>query len=412
MFLVCKQDEDLKPLQIWTGARDPPNLPHKAEITDHVSHKDGGGIMASARSQRTWAALSFALLVLSCSLSWQGHALAQTPAQDILTYRGGDRDKRVLDGARQEGQVILYTGLVVNVALRPMAEAFQAKYPFVKMTFWRGESEAILAKTSAEIRANNVVGDVIEGTGVGEMAQAADLVQPFYSPISEELPKGLLDPKGLTAPTRLSYFAMAYNTKLVPKDQVPQSFEDLLDPKWKGKIAWRIESASGTSLFLTNLRLAWGEERAMDYFKKLSQQKIVNFGSGSARTLVDRVMAGEYALAVNVFAHFPVISAAQGAPVNAKLLDPVPSTASTISIPKGIKHPHAAMLLVDFILSKEGQAVFSKAGLFPAHPGVPASDVVAQVDPHLAKVPINFVGPTLLDSMEKRSDEIYNELFR
>jgi iron(III) transport system substrate-binding protein len=79
---------------------------------------------------------------------------------------------------------------------------------------------------------------------------------------------------------------MAYNTKLVPKDQVPQSFEDLLDPKWKGKIAWRIESASGTSLFLTNLRLAWGEERAMDYFKKLSQQKIVNFGSGSARTLI------------------------------------------------------------------------------------------------------------------------------
>ena len=70
------------------------------------------------------------------------------------------------------------------------------------------------------------------------------------------------------------------------------------------------------------------------------------------------------------------------------------------------------MLLVDFILSKEGQAVFSKAGLFPAHPGVPASDVVAQVDPHLAKVPINFVGPELLDKMEKRSDEIYNELFR
>jgi ABC-type thiamine transport system substrate-binding protein len=217
MFLVCKQDEDLKPLQIWTGVRDPPNLAQKAEITDHVSRKDGGSIMASARSQRTWAALSFALLGLSCSWSWQGHALAQTPSQDILTYRGGDRDKRVLDGARQEGQVILYTGLVVNVALRPMAEAFQAKYPFVKMTFWRGESEAILAKTSAEIRANNVVGDVIEGTGVGEMAQAADLVQPFYSPISEELPKGLLDPKGLTAPTRLSYFAMAYNTKLVPK---------------------------------------------------------------------------------------------------------------------------------------------------------------------------------------------------
>ena len=331
---------------------------------------------------------------------------------DILTYRGPDRDARVLEQARKEGQVVIYTGLVVNVALRPMVDAFQARYPFVKMSFYRGESEAIVAKTSAEIRANNVVGDVLEGTGVGELALAANIVQPFHSPMSDALPKQLLDERGLTAPTRLSYFAMAYNTKLVPPDKIPQSYEALLDPMWKGKIAWRIESASGTALFLTNLRLAWGEDRALDYFRKLAGQKIINFGSGSARTLVDRVMAGEYPLALNVFAHFPVISAAQGAPVNSMLLDPVPSTASTISVAKGAKHPAAAVLLIDFMLSKDGQGVFSKAGLFPAHPGVPPSDVVATVDPNIAKVPVNFIAPDVLDKYEKRSDEIYQELFR
>ena len=342
---------------------------------------------------------------------------ATLPAQaaendELLMYRGADRDQRVLDGARKEGQVTIYTGLVINVALRPMTEAFQKKYPFVKMNFYRGESEQIVAKVSAEIRANNTVGDVLEGTGVGEMAMASGIVQPFHSPMSEFLPKQLLDARGLTAPSRVSYFAMAYNTKLVPPDQVPQKYEDLLDPKWKGKISWRIESASGTALFLTNLRIAWGEDKALDYFKKLAGQKVINFGSGSARTLVDRVMAGEYALALNVFAHFPVISAAQGAPVNSKLLDPVPSTASTISVSKGSKHPAASMLLIDFILGPEGQQVFSKAGLFPARADVPPSDVVATVDPNIAKVPVNFIAPDTLDKYEPRSNEIYNEYFR
>ncbi len=337
---------------------------------------------------------------------------AQAAGEDILTYKGPDRDQRVLEGARKEGQVVIYTGLVVNVALRPMVDAFQAKYPGVKMNFWRGESEAIAAKISAEQRANNMVGDVVEGTGVGELALAANIIQPFHTPMREFLPKTLQDPQNLTAPTRVSYFAMAYNTKLVPADKVPQRYEDLLDPMWKGKISWRIESASGTALFLTNLRIAWGEERALDYFKKLSGQKIINFGSGSARTLVDRVMAGEYPLALNVFAHFPVISAAQGAPVNSKLLDPVPSTASTISIVKGAKHPHASLLLIDFMLGKDGQEVFSKAGLFPARPDVAPSPVVAAVDPNVAKVPVNFILGETVDKYEKRSDEIYQELFR
>ncbi len=123
-------------------------------------------------------------------------------------------------------------------------------------------------------------------------------------------------------PTRLSYYSIAYNTRLVPADKVPKSYDDLLDPQWKGKIAWRIGSASGTPLFITNLRLAWGEEKARAYFEKLKEQKIVNFGAGSARTLVDRVIAGEYAIALNIFAHHPLISKAKGAPVNSQLLDP------------------------------------------------------------------------------------------
>lgn len=180
------------------------------------------------------------------------------------------------------------------------------------------------------------------------------LTLPFTTPATDALPEMYRDPRGNWVSTRVSYFAIAYNTKMVPPDQVPKSYDDLLDPRWKGKLAWRIGTSSGTPLFITTIRLSRGEEKANEYFDRLAQQKMINFGSGSARTLVDRVIAGEFPIALNIFAHHPLISKAKGAPVNTQLLDPVPSTAGTMIVPKGVRHPYAAMLLADFIVSQEG----------------------------------------------------------
>src|SRR5205085_12009235 len=142
------------------------------------------------------------------------------------------------------------------------------------------------AKISAEVRANNVAADVFEGTGVGEQVVEAKLAQPFTTPALDVYPAAYRDPAGLWVPTRLSYYSIAYNTRLVPPDKVPKSYEDLLDPQWRGKMAWRIGSASGTPLFITNLRLAWGEERAQKYFERLKEQPIVSRGARSACTLI------------------------------------------------------------------------------------------------------------------------------
>jgi iron(III) transport system substrate-binding protein len=300
----------------------------------------------------------------------------------------------------------------VNQALRPIAEKFGKKYPFIKMSHWRADSEDIAQKVSAEVRANNVVGDVVEGTGVGELAVQAGLLIPYRTPAMAAYPKEYSDPNNMWTPTRLSYYSIAYNTRAVPADKVPKRYEDLLDPMWKGKMAWRIGSASGTPLFLTSLRLAWGEDKARAYFGKLKDQKIVNFGSGSARTLVDRVIAGEYAIALNIFAHHPLISKAKGAPVNSQLMDPVASTAATMGIVKGVKHPYAALLLIDFILSKEGQEILLGAEYFPADPAVPPSQLLAPVVPKNAGVPENFVGPDKLMKYTDSSEEIFRELFR
>jgi ABC-type Fe3+ transport system substrate-binding protein len=340
-----------------------------------------------------------------------GAAVAQSP-QDILLYSGPDREQRLIEGAKKEGQVVIYAALIVNQAMRPIAEGFGRKYPFIKLTNWRADSEDIVQKAAAEVRANNIVADVIEGTGAGEEAVEANIVQPYYTPAVAGFAEQYRNPTGLWAPTRLSYYSIAYNTKLVPPDKVPKSYEDLLNPQWRGKMAWRIGSATGTPLFITNLRLAWGEEKARAYFDKLKDQRIVNFGAGSARTLVDRVIAGEYAIALNIFAHHPLISKGKGAPVNSQLMDPVASTAATMSVVKGLHHPYAAMLLVDYILSKEGQGILARAEYFPVDPEVAPLPTLAPVVPKIAGVPENFVGPDKLIKYTNGSEEIFQKRFR
>jgi iron(III) transport system substrate-binding protein len=348
--------------------------------------------------------------VLLATVLCAASARALTPEQ-IVNYRGADREQVLVEGAKKEGQVVLYSALIVNQMLRPLAAGFMKKYPFLKMTYYRADSEELLAKLSAETRANNVVADLFEGSGGGEIAVEAGFTQPFYSPALNDYPKMYLDPKGHLAPTRLSYFSIAYNTKQVPADKVPKTYEDLLDPQWQGKMAWPYAN-TGRYLFLINLRLAWGEEKALAYFRKLAGQKIINFASGSARTLVDRVIAGEYPIAINIYAHHPLISAGKGAPVNAQLMDPVPSASGSLTVLKGAKHPHAAMLLTDFILGREGQEIMAKANYFPARPDVEVAPELAGIVPKRTGYKENFISPQQLKEQLESTDKIIQQLFR
>jgi iron(III) transport system substrate-binding protein len=115
---------------------------------------------------------------------------------------------------------------------------------------------------------------------------------------------------------------------------------------------------------------------------------------------------------LNIFAHHPLISKAKGAPVNSQLMDPVASTAATMSVVKGLHHPYAAMLLTDYILSKEGQGILARAEYFPVDPEVAPLPALAPVVPKTAGVPENFVGPDKLIKYTDSSEDIYQKLFR
>src|SRR5437588_12585696 len=85
-------------------------------------------------------------------------------SEQVLNYRGADREQKLIEGAKQEGQVVLYSALIVNQMLRPLAAGFMRKYPFIKMSYWRADSEELVPKISAEVRANSLIADLFAGT--------------------------------------------------------------------------------------------------------------------------------------------------------------------------------------------------------------------------------------------------------
>lgn len=355
--------------------------------------------------------IAIGVSTLCVGLGLFGYGAADAASlQEILNYNGADRQKVLEEGAKKEGQLTIYSALTINQALRPLVEGFQQRYPYVKTEFWRGDSRKIAQKVLAELRANALVAGVLEGSGLAEIMSAAKAVEKFTTPAIENVPQKYRDPSNEWVPSRISYFGMAYNTKHIPPGTQPKTYEDLLDPKWKGKMAWRAGSESGALLFITAMRLTMGDAKAEDYFKKLSAQKIVNF-DGSARTLVNRTIEGEYPISISVFSHHPVISALQGAPVDVEQMEPVPSLNGTMMVPKGVKQPHAAMLFVDYYLSKEGQEVLKKAGYFPVHKDVKPKEELAKLVPGDTGKEEIFVGPETLFKNRKSSEAINRKYF-
>jgi ABC-type Fe3+ transport system substrate-binding protein len=357
-----------------------------------------------------WAATGIGAAAMVLGLA-TAPAQAMT-AQEILNYKGADREQVLLKGARKEGRMVIYSSLIVNQMLRPLTEAFKKKYPFLEVKYWRGSSGKTFRKVTAEMRAKSLQADVIEGSGITGRIVKAKIGQPFYSPELAAYPMKYRDPQGIWATTRFRYIGGAYNTKKVAAAEVPKTMEDLLNPKWKGKIAWRAgTSSSGQLITITSLVLAWGDKKADAYLAKLAAQDPVPLHM-SNRGVVDRVIEGEYWLAIGASAHHPVISARKGASVGPMLLEPVPSLNATISILKGVPRPHAAMLMVDFILSKEGQTLFQKAGYLPAHPQVPAAKDLQQIVPSIAGRTEYFVSPAALLKTTKKSKKLAKKYFK
>jgi iron(III) transport system substrate-binding protein len=169
-----------------------------------------------------------------------GAAAQQATMAELASYSGPNRMQRLVDGARQEGTLNLYTSVPIE-DMNAVISAFEQKYA-VKVKMWRASAEHVLQRTVVEARASRFEVDVFElGGRELESLHREKILQEVVSPaLKDLLPRAVL-PHRQWVGTRLNIFAVAYNTNLVEQSEVPKSYEDLLDPKWKGRLGIEAE---------------------------------------------------------------------------------------------------------------------------------------------------------------------------
>ena len=315
----------------------------------------------------TTIALAVMLVVL---LSTKGGSFAAS-VEEVALLKSANREKVLIEGAKKEGKVMFYTGLIVDQVVRPLKQAFEKEYPYLQVEFFRGNSERIAQRVLAEYQAKRYDVDLISGSAATTMVKQAGYMQRFYSPHLAEYPAELKDAKGFWGTTNVYFMTLGYNSRMVKAAEVPKTYEDLLHPRWKGQMIWSTSSGSGAPQFIGNLLLTMGEEKGKAYIQKLKSQNIAK-STASARQILDLVIAGEYPLAIQIFNHHAYISKQAGAPVEWQPLEPVTATINTVGLARHAPRPYASMLFLDFLLSKRGQKVVQLSNYLPSHPEMPA----------------------------------------
>jgi iron(III) transport system substrate-binding protein len=324
-------------------------------------------------TQRRLTTLWFVFLFLSIAILpiLSNRLVSAASVEDVALLKSSNREKILIEGAKKEGKVNFYTGLIVDQVVRPVKDAFEKEYPFLQVEFFRGNSERIAQKVLTEYQAKRYEVDIVSGSAATTMVQRAGYMQRFYSPHIAEYPPELKDAKGFWGSTNVYFMTLGYNTRSVKPNELPKTYEDLLNPRWKGQAMWSTSRGSGAPQFIGNILVTMGQEAGKAYLQKLKQQNIAK-STASARQILDLVIAGEYPMAIQIFNHHAYISKTAGAPVEWQPLEPVTATNNTVGVAKNAPHPHAAMLFLDFMLSKKGQRVFQQANYLPAHPEIPA----------------------------------------
>jgi len=205
------------------------------------------------------------------------------------------------------------------------------------------------------------------------------------------------------------FIAAAANIDLVRETDRPASYEDLLQPKWRGRIAWKPNDVTGAWGFIGNVLAMMGEERGLAYLRKLAGQDPAPIGA-STRAILDGVIGGEHALVLGVSAHNTEISRKAGAPVAFLPLGQAWATLHMIGVTSGAPHPRAGRLFVDFVLSREGQEIFRNAGYLPGRADVPP--LSPAISPQLAGFPAHVITPEALDRGIAHWSDVYAAIFR
>ncbi|MBI4529677.1 MAG: extracellular solute-binding protein [Deltaproteobacteria bacterium] len=276
---------------------------------------------------------------------------------ELVAYMGADREKILFARAKAEGKVVWYTSLSGG-SYKALAQAFEAKYPGVKVEVYRASGSDLAARMTEEARARRYIVDALETTSDSLLSmREAGLLGAFNSPYIRNYPPEAREKadKGLFFWTiaRESYVGFGYNKNRIPPDAVPKGFEGLLNPALKGHLA---VGTGGTGARAIGAML---KVKGEAFVKKLKAQDIRVFALGSVGVR-DQIAAGEISGSPIIFRTHALEAMEKGAPVDWVPMELVPVNAGAPVLAARPPHSHAALLMVDFLLGPDGQAILEK----------------------------------------------------
>ena len=282
-------------------------------------------------------------------------ATVEEVSKNIRNLSPAQRKALIEEGARKEGEVIWYTSMSLT-DFPKIVGAFEKTVPYVKVKTNRLSQSSMLPKIDTEARAGRFLVDMVASAPMEmwELKQKGHSAS-YLSPELRAFPAGSYDPQGYWSSTEVTPLVLAFNTHLVRSDEAPRSYQDLLHPKWRGKMNFGSDEYAWYSVMLDGM----GKAKGLDFMKALARQQL-HIPGGSSIMRLQLMLAGESAIAVAARGRRATEYKEKGAPIDYRLLDPYPGEPNGLALMRRAAHPHASMLFIDWMLSEEGQTVLAQ----------------------------------------------------
>jgi iron(III) transport system substrate-binding protein len=278
-------------------------------------------------------------------------ALAQSPSlAELASYAGPDRTQRLLAGAKKEGAVNIYSSMTVD-DMKIIGSGFEKKYG-IKLQAWRASSEDILQRVLIEARGGRSEVDAVETSSLEmESLSREGMLQRVNSPLLADIAPAAIRPHREWVGDRINIIAAGYNPDLIKKQDVPKSYADLLDPKWKGKLTIEADDSAWFGALVT----AMGEAKGLQYFRDLVRKNGLSLRKGHT-LIANLIVSREVPYSLTVY-HYRVEQLKRaGAPIEWQVLPPGIARFLGTGVLKRAPHSNAAILFFDFMMH-DGQAL-------------------------------------------------------
>lgn len=297
------------------------------------------------------AALTSWAVCVGISLLVSSYSYGATAAETLKSYErlsGREREAKLVEGAKREAKLVYY-GSTLADQMKRIFEEFNKRYPFITVATYRSGAVDVYNRITTEALAKKYEADAAD-MDPGEVYNLVKtgLVDPYRSPSRKGIMEDFMDKEGYWTAFYHLTMVLGYNTSQIKAAEAPKNYEDILDPKWKGKISLDTDDMH----IMGTLMDYWGKEKALAYYRKLAENGPVLRRGKNLQTQM--LSAGDVVVAPFLYGFQPLLLKEKGAPLQITLLNPTLSSPSYLVLLKNSPRPHAAALFLDWALSQEG----------------------------------------------------------